>query len=840
MKQKFFFSLLATMALAAITPAMAEDRNPDYTTADGKDWMYNHQIESKRCSDEPAMASNIDLFYVYPTVCMQQTEYSLAHNGFVSIDDEGMRKDTISMTSAKGAFFGSGMTFASYTQVYAPYYRQANMIDAMAHTTEDTLMCNYLYNGLAYQDVTAALDYYFSTLNPAGQRRPFILAGHSQGSALLRIAMEHYFSQPDKLALLDSMVACYGVGFGVGESWAARVETATGVKMANDATSAKVYISWNTEGPNSNGEAGIWPKDAISINPLTWTTDGVAGPEKNMGARLDMMKDEVRPGLYGAEISDHGTIVCREMPASNYMDPSVVFGEKSLHAWDYTAYWNNIGENGMQRAAKMAGWKPVKVTGLEEHTYIAQYMYKIGMMPYEAVRAGATYWIPKSATWAQVTVMASEGYKLASDKSNAKVSVNVTEAMQEVVLDVTGNSAVWVSQRKPDYSYAKDWYLNHVLLPNEAKTIGGEPTEDTGVDLFFLYPTSCLVINDSCVDGVCDIEDQYMRSEEGVTYSWNMVAKAFEGMVNVYAPYYRQTPVEKELQFTDVAPTYAAAYDSISKFWFSHAPYQDAVDALDYYFTQFNPNGTRPFILASHSHGTGILHLIMKHYFTQEEKKPLLKNLVACYAAGMGLSKTDMQTIENGTKCTTGLVGGVKMATDAASTGVYIMWNTEGPGTPDDMMSVLWPANPTPAVNPLIWTQDTTYAPAILNLGGWREFGGSIEAGLYDAKCNPAHGTVVCSSSLLDGQYTGSPHFGLKSFHAIDYGLYWNNIRQNANERIHTMTGKYPVEPTGLQNAECTTKGLMQNAECKMMRNGQLVIIKNGKIYNAQGQVIKF
>jgi len=309
-------------------------------------------------------------------------------------------------------------------------------------------------------------------------------------------------------------------------------------------------------------------------------------------------------------------------------------------------------------------------------------------------------------------------------------------------------------------------------------------------------------------------------------------------MVNIYAPYYRQTPVEKELQFTDIAPTYAASYDSITQFWLSHAPYQDAVDALDYYFTQFNPNGERPFVLVSHSHGTGILHLLMQNYFIQEDKKPLLKNLVACYAVGMGLSKTSMQTIENGTKCATGLTSGVKMATDAASTGVYIMWNTEGPDTPDEMMSVLWPADPTPAVNPILWTQETTYAPASLNLGGWREFGGDIEAGLYDAKCNPAHGTVVCSSSLLDGQYTGSPHFGLKSFHALDYGLYWENIRQNANERIHTMTGKYPIEPVGLEEV-AGDRLQVAGGSRKVMRDGHLLILRDGKTYNAQGAVVK-
>ena len=42
---------------------------------------------------------------------------------------------------------------------------------------------------IPYTDITAALDYYFENYN---QGRPFVIAGHSQGSAILRLVLKRY------------------------------------------------------------------------------------------------------------------------------------------------------------------------------------------------------------------------------------------------------------------------------------------------------------------------------------------------------------------------------------------------------------------------------------------------------------------------------------------------------------------------------------------------------------------------------------------------------------------------------------------------------------------------
>ena len=59
-------------------------------------------------------------------------------------------------------------------------------------------------------DVYAALDYYFEYYN---QGRPFILAGHSQGSLMLKIALRDYFKEHTDY--LERMIAAYVIGFSI-------------------------------------------------------------------------------------------------------------------------------------------------------------------------------------------------------------------------------------------------------------------------------------------------------------------------------------------------------------------------------------------------------------------------------------------------------------------------------------------------------------------------------------------------------------------------------------------------------------------------------------------------
>ena len=342
-------------------------RAPDYAAEDGKDWAYYHGIEAKRCPYEPEQDPGVDLFYIYPTVV--KTDSGTTVDGFVDIDDERMRgKDS----NVWYDFEIQGRAFADIARVYVPYYRQMTMEKILdlteevddAYTNANARVVDCLYNGVAYQDVTNALEHYFTRCNPG--LRPFILAGHSQGSAMLVAVMAHYFTQDQAhLDYLNKMVACYAVGYGVTKDWVKMLEENTLglVKFATNATDTGVYITWNTETEGGTGPTVLVPLGAVSVNPLTWTTDETPADEGlNHGALLDAETHTIVPGLYDARVDvKRGVVVCTTMPTNALSTGRLCFGKASFHNYDFPAYFQNIRENARVRVATMTG----KVVGSE-------------------------------------------------------------------------------------------------------------------------------------------------------------------------------------------------------------------------------------------------------------------------------------------------------------------------------------------------------------------------------------------------------------------------------------------------------------------------------------------
>lgn len=104
----------------------------------------------------------VDCFYVYPTV---------SH-------DQGMNSD-LNVSEEKAAAEVQFARFAGVCRTFAPIYRQMTVgaVAAYSAGADITEAAN-----LAYSDVAAAWRNYLATKNDG---RPFVLIGHSQGSALL-------------------------------------------------------------------------------------------------------------------------------------------------------------------------------------------------------------------------------------------------------------------------------------------------------------------------------------------------------------------------------------------------------------------------------------------------------------------------------------------------------------------------------------------------------------------------------------------------------------------------------------------------------------------------------
>ena len=137
---------------------------------------------------------DVDLFYIYPTVYEKE-----GGSDFAEIDDTAVR------ILAQLVYSKTGSAIGEFTNVYAPYYRQTNLAKAAEMDYDEYTEWNM---GLPRTDIYTALDEYFEKYNDG---RPFILAGHSQGSCMIKIILGEYMQVHPEY--LDRMIAAYAVGF---------------------------------------------------------------------------------------------------------------------------------------------------------------------------------------------------------------------------------------------------------------------------------------------------------------------------------------------------------------------------------------------------------------------------------------------------------------------------------------------------------------------------------------------------------------------------------------------------------------------------------------------------
>ena len=299
--------------------------------ADPKNWAHLPENTDK----------DVDTFFVYPTVYINPSPDAPA---IIPVDDVMLR------AGVKNNYKQAPALFEDLTNLYEPFYRQTNLMALARKSPEESLLFQLREQRT---DVYAALDYYFEHYN---QGRPFILAGHSQGSIMLKIALRDYFLE--HADYLERMVAAYIVGLSVTTD---DLAANPALKFAERADDTGVIVSWNTEGPENKEEHNsVVLKNSIAINPLNWKRDDTYAPaSENLGDHLPVYDatgiraidfTENKPGRADAQVDvERGVVICTTMP-ERYIKPIMpggksMFGPASLHLADYPAYWENIREN---------------------------------------------------------------------------------------------------------------------------------------------------------------------------------------------------------------------------------------------------------------------------------------------------------------------------------------------------------------------------------------------------------------------------------------------------------------------------------------------------------------
>jgi Protein of unknown function (DUF3089). len=272
----------------------------------------------------------VDLIYFYPTVFSPEDSSTSVIS---DIDDAGMRK------LAAAALDKQATAFEASCNLYAPFYRQ---LDAAYSLTLAEDEHTELFAYAVSQDASSALDYYFEHYNGG---RPFMLAGHSQGSETVLYLLTDYFKEHPEY--YSRMVAAYVVGYSVTDSV---LEENPHLKFAQGETDTGVIISWNTEGPENIGQHNaVVLEGAKSINPINWKTDDTyASAEENKGSRIN---GEILYNIADAQIDmQRGTVITHADKVYAVQMPSAkLFGTASFHLNDYDLFYKNIEENAQKR-----------------------------------------------------------------------------------------------------------------------------------------------------------------------------------------------------------------------------------------------------------------------------------------------------------------------------------------------------------------------------------------------------------------------------------------------------------------------------------------------------------
>lgn len=269
----------------------------------------------------------VSVFFVHPTSYMKPDNWNQP------LDDEDAN-----WVVNERVLRHQASVFNGCCAVWAPRYRQATFFSFMDRGGSGKTALD-----LAYSDVSTAFDAFLAGIG----EQPFILAGHSQGTAhAARLLRERIAGT----TLAPRLVAAYLIGFAITK------DQTGGLPVCDHAAATGCVVGWNSV---EGDDAGLFPDEEglICTNPLTWEDDGAyAGNDLNRGGigyptygrplpDEDYRAMAVTPGVADAECR-HGMLSVANLRSSGF--PSRMPGG-SMHIYDYSLFYLNLRNNALTR-----------------------------------------------------------------------------------------------------------------------------------------------------------------------------------------------------------------------------------------------------------------------------------------------------------------------------------------------------------------------------------------------------------------------------------------------------------------------------------------------------------
>ena len=257
----------------------------------------------------------VDVFYVHPTIYQKGTLW----NADLSMKKINRRVDRYPVRLQSSVFNKT-------CRVYAPRYRQA-VVSVFYHSSENGKKAL----NLAYSDVKRAFEYYMKHHNNG---RPFIIAGHSQGTHHTRRLLREII---DTTELRNQLVAAYVIGFTVNE------EMYENLKICSEPDQTGCFVTWMSYREGFAPE-GTWHETTESVNPLTWKLSEEQEVRIDYEGTVVFNPKRIRKRRMAVRIADIGGQVLwveTKAPWFRMM--------KNLHIADYGLFYMDIRENVKQR-----------------------------------------------------------------------------------------------------------------------------------------------------------------------------------------------------------------------------------------------------------------------------------------------------------------------------------------------------------------------------------------------------------------------------------------------------------------------------------------------------------
>jgi hypothetical protein len=322
---KYANIILSLLLIFVFASCGKKSEIPDYSNA--KYWLSITSSTDKK----------VDVFYVYPTAWSKEKK---SDPNICNINNPSMLEGSMITFNAQAT------AFETVGNLYSPYYRQA---DISCFTDLSIVGRDSVIGGIPASDVISAFDYYIKNYNKG---RPFILAGHSQGSNVLLFLLSKYMKENPKV--YERMIAAYVIGYSVTKDYLAKNPH---LKFAEGSYDTGVIISYNTEAPDVTGNNIVLLPGAISINPINWSREEIpASAEQNLGSlKIDnvwnVLERNVKNFADARVDKTRGVVICSTADAEKLAPANQIFPKGVFHSYDYPFYYYNIRENAERRTA---------------------------------------------------------------------------------------------------------------------------------------------------------------------------------------------------------------------------------------------------------------------------------------------------------------------------------------------------------------------------------------------------------------------------------------------------------------------------------------------------------